>query len=59
MLNLPKGQAFCLLEGGKLYKLRMPLPQQTESNVPKNIASLVNAMRIKKQNEAKHEPLSE
>ena len=27
MLNLPKGQAFCLLEGGKLYKLRMPLPQ--------------------------------
>jgi conjugative coupling factor TraD (TOL family) len=27
VLNLPKGQAFCLLEGGKLYKLRMPLPQ--------------------------------
>ena len=27
VLNLPKGQAFCLLEGGQLYKLRMPLPQ--------------------------------
>jgi hypothetical protein len=26
VLNLPKGQAFCLLEGGQLYKLRMPLP---------------------------------
>lgn len=26
VINLPKGQAFALLEGGKLYKLRMPLP---------------------------------
>jgi conjugative coupling factor TraD (SXT/TOL subfamily) len=27
VLNLPKGQAFALLEGGKLYKLRIPLPK--------------------------------
>ncbi len=27
VLNLPKGQAFALLEGGKLYKLRVPLPK--------------------------------
>ena len=26
ILNLPKGQAFALLEGGKLFKLRLPLP---------------------------------
>ncbi|MCD6047026.1 MAG: hypothetical protein K0S08_673 [Gammaproteobacteria bacterium] len=31
VLNLPKGQAFALLEGGKLYKLRMPLPKMDEA----------------------------
>ncbi len=30
VLNLPKGQAFCLLEGGKLYKLRVPLPKENK-----------------------------
>jgi conjugal transfer pilus assembly protein TraD len=27
ILNLPKGQAVCLLKGGEFHKLRMPLPQ--------------------------------
>jgi conjugative coupling factor TraD (TOL family) len=44
VLNLPKGQAFCLLEGGKLYKLRMPLPKHDEIEIPKNIESLITAM---------------
>jgi hypothetical protein len=26
LIELPKGQAFALLDGGKLYKLRLPLP---------------------------------
>ena len=26
LVTLPKGQAFALLEGGQLWKLRMPLP---------------------------------
>ena len=26
LVRLPKGQAFALLEGGQLWKLRMPLP---------------------------------
>lgn len=26
VINLPKGQAFALLEGGQLWKIRMPLP---------------------------------
>jgi conjugative coupling factor TraD (SXT/TOL subfamily) len=52
VLNLPKGQAFCLLEGGKLYKLRMPLPTQNEVNIPKNIESLVTAMRSQRTNES-------
>ncbi len=30
VLNLPKGQAFCLLEGGQLYKIRIPLPRQMQ-----------------------------
>jgi hypothetical protein len=25
-VQLPKGQAFALLEGGQLYKLRLPMP---------------------------------
>ena len=53
VLNLPKGQAFCLLEGGKLYKLRMPLPKQIETEIPRDIESLVTSMR--KQNEVKDE----
>lgn len=28
VMKLPKGQAFALLEGGRLYKLRLPLPKQ-------------------------------
>jgi hypothetical protein len=28
MLNLPKGQAFAMIEGGQLYKLRLPLPEK-------------------------------
>lgn len=45
VLNLPKGQAFCLLEGGKLYKLRMPLPKNHEVDLPNNIESLMIQMR--------------
>jgi len=45
VLNLPKGQAFCLLEGGRLYKLRMPLPIHTNSEIPKDIAALILEMR--------------
>lgn len=45
VLNLPKGQAFCLLEGGKLYKLRMPLPQQETLDIPKDLTQLLRMMR--------------
>lgn len=47
VLNLPKGQAFCLLEGGKLYKLRMPLPKHTETDIPVHIESLITAIKCK------------
>lgn len=31
VVRLPKGQAFALLEGGTLYKLRLPLPAQSRT----------------------------
>lgn len=45
VLDLPKGQAFCILEGGNLYKIRIPLPKQESINIPKNVETLVNEMR--------------
>jgi len=45
VLNLPKGQAFCLLEGGKLYKLRMPLPQHENINVPNDLENMLRVMQ--------------
>lgn len=50
VLNLPKGQAFCLLEGGKVYKLRMPLPQQETISMSSRIGQLIQEMQ-KKQNQ--------
>jgi conjugative coupling factor TraD (TOL family) len=50
VLNLPKGQAFCLLEGGKLYKLRMPLPTHIGIDIPNNIEALIKDMREQQSN---------
>lgn len=44
VLNLPKGQAFCLLEGGKLYKLRMPLPDARDDEIPEGLKKLLERM---------------
>ena len=44
VLNLPKGQAFCLLEGGKLYKLRVPLPENDDEAVPDGLMQMINKM---------------
>ncbi|MCX8967271.1 type IV conjugative transfer system coupling protein TraD [Erwinia psidii] len=47
IVTLPKGQAFALLEGGQLWKIRMPLPAGDMDDVlmPESIASLAEAMR--------------
>lgn len=47
VINLPKGQAFCLLEGGKLYKVRMPLPADDDSHLPNDVTQLIQAMRTR------------
>lgn len=43
---LPKGQAFALLEGGNLYKLRLPLPlPDPDADVPENLTDMAEKMR--------------
>lgn len=48
VINLPKGQAFALLEGGQLWKIRMPmpLPDKTE-DVPQDVADIASRMKSK------------
>ena len=43
MITLPKGQAFALLEGGQLWKIRMPLPA-TDSDMPETLTEIANEM---------------
>ena len=46
VVNLPKGQAFALLEGGNLWKIRMPLPASDSDEVmPKDLQVLAGYMR--------------
>ncbi|WP_297185298.1 type IV conjugative transfer system coupling protein TraD [uncultured Porticoccus sp.] len=46
VVNLPKGQAFALLEGGNLWKLRMPLPApDPDEAMPKDLQALAGYMR--------------
>jgi conjugative coupling factor TraD (TOL family) len=46
VVGLPKGQCFALLEGGNLWKIRMPLPANDPDEVlPKNLQELAMGMR--------------
>lgn len=45
IMALPKGQAFALIEGGRLWKIRMPLPStKHDPHMPKNLADLAARM---------------
>ena len=55
IVALPKGQAFALLEGGTLWKLRMPLPiHECDTDLPENLHALTEQMR-RRYNGARHE----
>ncbi|MCP5408945.1 MAG: type IV conjugative transfer system coupling protein TraD [Chromatiaceae bacterium] len=43
LIALPKGQAFALLEGGQLWKLRIPLPVD-DSDMPESPAEIASEM---------------
>ena len=46
VIALPKGQAFALIEGGTLWKIRMPLPKADPDEVlPKDLQTLATYMR--------------
>ena len=46
LINLPKGQAFALLEGGQLYKIRLPLPLPDPNlDVPSDLVAVAEKMR--------------
>ena len=47
LVSLPKGQAFALIEGGQLYKIRMPykIPDSDgDGSIPKNISEIARKM---------------
>lgn len=46
VINLPKGQAFALLEGGQLWKIRMPLPAADDDDLmPASLQKIADDMR--------------
>jgi conjugative coupling factor TraD (TOL family) len=45
LISLPKGQAFALLEGGRLWKIRIPLPATADDkSLPKDVEAIARAM---------------
>ncbi|MFC1040798.1 type IV conjugative transfer system coupling protein TraD [Pasteurella multocida] len=46
IMNLPKGQAFAMIEGGQLWKIRMPLPVEDKDDMmPSNLQELAQNMK--------------
>ncbi|CAJ4803128.1 conjugative coupling factor TraD, PFGI-1 class [Burkholderia pseudomallei] len=46
VVALPKGQCFALMEGGNLWKIRMPLPApDPDEAMPANLQAMARAMR--------------
>jgi len=45
LVQLPKGQAFALIDGGQLYKIRMPLPGSwRHPSMPQNLEAIAAEM---------------
>lgn len=47
LIQLPKGQAYCLKGGGQLWKMRMPLPLDDMRGIPASIANMARVMKEK------------
>ena len=48
IINLPKGQAFAVLDGNNIWKIRLPLtPTATETHLPKDLEAVASDMRAK------------
>ncbi len=59
LVGLPKGQAFALLEGGRLWKIRLPLATpENDEHMPANIAAIsdyIKGIRSRKRSEQENE----
>ena len=53
LIQLPKGQAYCLLEGGQLWKIRIPLPKDDMSSMPDSVVKMTSLMQKNYQSPAK------
>ena len=59
LVNLPKGQAFALIDGGQLHKLRMPLPDgANDPTLPKDFAEMARDMLQRYRAHQDHGPAS-
>ena len=48
LVQLPKGEAFALLHGGQLHKIRMPLPSaSSDLLMPSSLAAIGDALRVR------------
>ena len=48
LVQLPKGQAFALIHGGQLHKIRMPLPDGShDPMMPESLAAIAEEIRPK------------
>jgi len=45
VMSLPKGQAFALINGGELYKLRIPLRKPSNISMPETMRKMADSMR--------------
>ena len=45
VMQLPKGHAFALLQGGRLWKIRIPLPSDELSDIPDSAPHIVDYLR--------------
>lgn len=46
LFSLPKGQAYFLINGGELYKIRMPMPK-IEKNIPKTVTEIMEKVNLR------------
>lgn len=47
LVQLPKGQAFCLLDGGHLWKVRIPLTDDSEDSfLPASMEAMIDELRV-------------
>ena len=47
LVSLPKGKAFALINGGQLFKIRLPLPAGEDDDMPEDLRAMAADMRAR------------